>query len=531
MLNNYATTVLDPIGESIVDFVKLLHYNLKWAILWDWDGGRIGMRILLVDDELEGRSFLANYLGLLGHSVMECASGEEALITYNNHVFDMVLSDIKMGGISGIELVRKIKQINRQPHADVVLYTGFVDVELAIGALRAGAYDYLTKPINMDELKAILERVGEHKSLSTEDILNKHIEEDTQPVLKDKDEGVEQLHRQLAEQAGIGKIGIFSDGMRRVVRQAEQYHTDRSLPVLIQGETGVGKEIIAKIIHHGTIYSSAPFIDINCTAITPSLFESELFGYEAGSFTGGVSRGQKGKLDMAMGGTLFLDEIAEIPIELQAKLLRVIEEKNFYRVGGLKKIKTDIRIIAATNLDFEKRIAEGLFRKDLYYRLKVGQIIIPPLRERQDDILPLADMLLQDFSRRRGKQFRSISDEAGQLLLNYPWPGNVRELRNAMEWVSFMYDGTILQEEHLRNLTGKCSTSTVKARLTTPEQESEQALAVSPIFALGDHIDELIEKTLQKFGGNKTQSARHLGISIRTLYYRLERIQKRRKNQ
>lgn len=495
------------------------------------------MKILLVDDELEGRSFLANYLRLLGHTVMECVSGEDALLLYNDHAFDMVLSDIKMGGMSGIELVRRIKQVKGRTHTKVVLYTGFVDLELAIGALRAGAHDYLTKPINMDELKAILERVGEQALDRKNQMLNKPFDEDGRAVTRSKDDGVEELHRQLAEQAGIGKIGIFSEGMRRVVRQAEQYHTDRSLPVLIQGETGVGKEIIAKIIHYGTVYSSAPFVDINCTAITPSLFESELFGYEAGSFTGGVSRGQKGKLDMAMGGTLFLDEIAEIPIELQAKLLRVIEEKNFYRVGGLKKIKTDIRIIAATNLDFEKRIAEGLFRKDLYYRLKVGQIVIPPLRERQDDIVPLANMLLQDFSRRRGKQFSTISRAAAQVLLNYPWPGNVRELRNAMEWVSFMYDGTELQEEHLKNLTAKCSIGAVKARISEPEPEAEiqlQSVHVPshlPSFALGDHIDELIEQALQKFGGNKTQSARYLGISVRTLYYRLERIQKRRINQ
>ena len=493
-------------------------------------GGGIGLRILLADDELDGRSFFAKYLRLLGHTVTECDSGEEALTTYHDQGFDMILSDIKMGGMSGIELVRKIKQVKGENHADVVLYTGFVDVELAIGALRAGAYDYLTKPINMDELKAILERVGGERQalLREKETLTIHADEEVAVVSRDKDRGLEEVGHNLPKQGGIGKIGIFSDAMRRVVRQAEHYHTDRSVPVLIQGETGVGKEIIAKIIHYGTSYSSAPFVDINCTAITPSLFESELFGYEAGSFTGGVSRGQKGKLDMAMGGTLFLDEIAEIPIELQAKLLRVIEEKNFYRVGGLKKIKTDIRIVAATNLDFEQRIAEGLFRKDLYYRLKVGQIIVPPLRDRQDDILPLAEMLLQDFSQRRGKQFRSISRAAAQLLLDCPWPGNVRELRNAMEWVSFMYDGTELQVEHLKNMTGKVSEDAEGARISTRESQPIDRASASPAFQLGDHIDDLIEQGLQKFGGNKTQAARYLGISVRTLYYRLERIHKRR---
>ncbi|HWR41785.1 sigma-54 dependent transcriptional regulator [Sporomusa sp.] len=486
------------------------------------------MRILLVDDDVEGRSFLANYLVLLGHAITQCQSGEEALATYNNNVFEMILSDIKMDGISGIELVRESKKIKHEPAADVVLYTGFVDLELAIGALRAGAYDYLTKPINMDELKAILERVEEHQALlQKNEVLAKHFDEDVKVVMQDKHELAE-LQQKVATQAGIGKIGIFSDVIKRVVRQAEQYHTDRSLPVLIQGETGVGKEIIAKIIHYGEKLESGPFIDINCTAITPSLFESELFGYEAGSFTGGSTRGQKGKLDMAMGGTLFLDEIAEIPIELQAKLLRVIEEKSFYRVGGLKKIKTDIRIIAATNLDFEKRIAEGLFRKDLYYRLKVGQIIIPPLRQRKDDILPLARMFLQDFSERRGKQFRNISESAARLLLSYNWPGNIRELRNAMEWVSFMYDGTELKEEHLGNLAGKAIVPDIKEKESRGEWQ--KATDVPEAFALGDHIDELIEQALRRFGGNKTQAARSLGISVRALYYRLERLQKRRAN-
>lgn len=490
------------------------------------------MRILLVDDELEGRSFLANYLRLQAHNVTECASGEEALAIYNNEAFDMVLSDIKMGGISGIELVRKIKQVKRESNADVVLYTGFIDVELAIGALRAGAYDYLTKPINMDELKAILDRVGEHKALLRENnVLTTHFDEEVKAATKEQDRELKELRRKVAEQAGIGNIGIFSDAMRRVVSQAERYHTDRSLPVLIQGETGVGKEIIAKIIHYGASAASVPFVDINCTAITPSLFESELFGYEAGSFTGGVSRGQKGKLDMAMGGTLFLDEIAEIPIELQAKLLRVIEEKHFYRVGGLKKIKTDIRIIAATNLDFEKRIEEGLFRKDLYYRLKVGQIIIPPLRERKDDILSLANMFLQDFSRQRGKHFRGISDAAARLLLEYSWPGNVRELRNTMEWVSFMYDGTELQKEHLKNLAGNLSKNKADKWMPSSNPQPTHATASSTPFTLGDHIDDLIAQALQKFGGNKTQAARYLGISVRTLYYRLERIQKRHANE
>lgn len=481
------------------------------------------MQILLVDDDAEGRSFMADYLKLIGHHVVECGSGEEAINTYRTKPSDMVLSDIKMGGMSGIDLVRELKKVNPEYETDVVLYTGFVDVELAIGALRAGAYDYLTKPINMDELKSILNRIEEHQALLRENRkLTLHFDEEVKAATQDKERELQEMKKIAARHIGIGEIGVFSEVMRHVVRQAEHYHTDRSIPILIQGETGVGKEIIARIIHYGNMDATRPFVDINCTAITPSLFESELFGYEAGAFTGGASRGQKGKLDMAMGGTLFLDEIAEIPLDLQAKLLRVIEEKSFYRVGGLKKIKTDIRIIGATNLDFEKRVAEGLFRKDLYYRLKVGQIEVPPLRHRKVDILPLALMFLEDFSKRRHKKFLAINPVAAQFLLSYNWPGNVRELRNLMEWVSFMYDEEELKLEHLHNLHPKQLAGDNDQQIVLPG-ESDNSL-------LGTHVDEMILSAIKDFNGNKTQAARHLGISVRTLYYRLERMQKRYNN-
>jgi DNA-binding NtrC family response regulator len=485
------------------------------------------VHILLVDDENESRSFLADYLLLLGHQVVESSSGEEALQIYRGNNFQMVLSDIKMGGISGIDLIREIKSLKQQREADLVLYTGFIDIALAIGALRAGAYDYLTKPINVQELKAVLSRVEEHQaSMPEKYIVTQTLEEGAKNSVPGVDNQVDQPQKSVAEQAGIARIGIFSEQMKRIVQQAEKYHTDRSLPVLIQGETGAGKEIIARMVHYGKMQNAGPFVDINCTAITPSLFESELFGYEAGSFTGGTARGSKGKLDMAMGGTLFLDEIAEIPIELQAKLLRVLEEKSFYRVGGLKKIRTDLRIICATNLDFEKRIEQGLFRKDLYYRLKVGQIIIPPLRERQADILPLALMFLQDFSQRRGKRFTQISNAAAEFLLHYPWPGNVRELRNAMEWVSFMHDDEELKIEHLSNLiSGK---SSITPETETPPVVPEKTVLQPEHYVLQEHLDHLVEEALEKCGGNKTKAAQYLGISVRTLYYRLEKMHKKR---
>ncbi|CAG35206.1 sigma-54 interaction domain-containing protein [Desulfotalea psychrophila] len=315
---------------------------------------------------------------------------------------------------------------------------------------------------------------------------------------------------------GLGQygLGFFSAQMQEVVRHAEMYHTDRSIPVLIEGETGVGKEIIAKIIHFGRSKSLLPFVDINCTAISPSLFESELFGYDSGAFTGAVSRGKQGKLDCAHGGTLFLDEIAEIPTELQAKLLRVLEEKTFYRVGGLRHIPTDIRVIAATNIDFDSHVADGSFRKDLYYRLKVGHIYIPALRERREDILPLARMLLRQSSQKRHKKFHNISEAACQLLLQHPWPGNVRELKNLMEWATFMFDAPLLLPEHIAHRLTVLGDGQENLRPPSPPVHA-------PLLRKKRVSKEEVESAIKQCGGNKTQAAHTLGISIRTLYNRL----------
>jgi two-component system, NtrC family, response regulator AtoC len=334
---------------------------------------------------------------------------------------------------------------------------------------------------------------------------------------------VAKLLRELGHDArsvGLEGVGFFSEAMRALVSQAQKYHTDRTIPVLIEGETGTGKEIISKMIHYGNLEFTAPFVDINCAAITPNLFESELFGYEAGSFRGGLSRGQKGKIDLAAGGTLFLDEVGEIPLELQGKLLRVIQEKEFYRIGGLRKIKADVRIICATNSNLEQAVAKGTFRKDLYYRLKVGHIQIPSLRERMADIYPLALMFLQEFSRLRGKQFTSISEEAAGLLLSYAWPGNVRELRNTIEWATFMYDDAVLKPQHLGIIEKEQGRAEVAVALETKD------LRLPPKeFSLEKHIDHVVYEALRMHHGNKTATAQYLGISRRALCYRLDQME------
>jgi len=486
------------------------------------------VKILLVDDDPDSLTSVQSFLARLGHQVTGCSSAEQALLCYFQDDYPMVLSDIKMPGLSGLDLLAQIKATPRGDFSDIILFTGHGDIDSAIAALRAGAYDYLLKPIRVDELATIIERVREHQLLKRE---NKRLSEEfVQAVQAETEQTKEEMAKWklLANKNSGICMGVFSLCMALINELAYKYHTARDIPVLIQGETGTGKELIARIIHYGNKPDAAPFIDINCAALTPNLFESELFGYEPGSFTGGLAKGSKGKIDIAKGGTLFLDEVAEIPIDLQGKLLRVIQEKEFYRVGGLSKIKTDIRIICATNMDLETAVTEGRFRKDLYYRLKVGTILLPPLRERQEEILPLAAMFLESFSRQRAKHFASISREAEKILLDYSWPGNVRELRNAIEWAVFMHDDIELKPEHLGTIPTTCQFRENKTAPTAPILSAEVPFQLpSGGFSLEQFTDQIIIQALKMHDNNKTLTAQYLGLSRRALCYRLEQIANR----
>lgn len=484
------------------------------------------MYILLVDDDENSRQWIARFLQQLGHQVVECENGEIALETFPTKDFGMILSDIRMPGISGIELLQTIYNNSSKPDTDIVLFTGHGDMETAITALRSGAYDYLLKPINLEELAVLTERIAEHQALLRENKrLTSNFESEVNTATAETRKELSELKTMMAKSIGLGNIGIFSDSMRQIAEQAYKYHTDRSIPVLIQGETGTGKEIIAKMIHFGEAAQPLPFVDINCAAFTSSLFESELFGYEAGAFTGGLSKGQKGKLDLAAGGTLFLDEVGEMPLELQSKLLRVIQEKTYYRVGGVKKLETDVRIICATNVDLSEMIAQGKFRKDLYYRLKVGHIILPPLRERPTEILPLARSFLQEFSHTRKKHFAEIGKEAANLLQAYSWPGNIRELRNVMEWITFMYDDTEVRAEYLgimyRN-SEYLPTETKPTQSSSPSVIDPENFMLPPgRFDLNKFNDNVINKAMTMHKGNKTETANYLQMSRRILCYKL----------
>lgn len=300
----------------------------------------MSLNILLVDDDDQGRRYTASFLRKLGHVVVEAANGHAAQELFSSGDFHLVLTDIRMPRMSGLELLRTIHSFPGGRDVHVVLFTAYSDVDSAIEALRAGAYDYLLKPINVKELVALLERVAEHLALKREnEALTLRFEEAVNAATGETRQELSRLKEAYLQVVGLGRIGIFSEVLKQVFEHARILHAERYIPVLIDGETGTGKELVARYIHYGEEPVTAPFIDLNCAALAPNVFESELFGYEAGAFTGGLPKGKKGKLDLAQGGTLFLDEITEMPGEIQAKLLRVIQEKEFYRVGGLRSVK------------------------------------------------------------------------------------------------------------------------------------------------------------------------------------------------
>jgi len=488
------------------------------------------MKILLIDDEQHSRQAMLWFLKHQNHEVTECATGAEALEKFSIDDYPMVLSDIQMPGFSGIELAKAIKKLPNSWQTDIVLFTGYADLNSAVTALRAGVYDYLTKPVNPEELNSVIERVAEHQALLRENKnLTERFHDEVHAATEETRRELVQI-KQIVAESIIGSVGVFSECMQAIFHQAEQLHADRSIPVLIEGETGTGKEVISKLIHYGSSFdplSTTPFVDINCAALAPTLFESEFFGYEAGSFTGSMAKGAKGKFDLAHSGTLLLDEIGEIPSDLQGKLLRVLQEKEFYRVGGLKKIKTNIRLICATNIPLEQGVEHGTFRKDLYFRLKVAHIVIPPLRKRKEEILPMATMFLQEFSRHKKKQFATIAPQTARIMEEYDWPGNVRELRNIIEYATFAYNDNELKPEHILGLL-------------QPQQEQPASLPERggilelpfPLqgYPLKHYTEDIILKILAAHNNNQSATANYLGISRRALSYRLEEMRNKKEH-
>ncbi|MEA2063203.1 MAG: sigma-54 dependent transcriptional regulator [Gemmatimonadota bacterium] len=471
------------------------------------------MRILVVEDDRELGEVVANFLQFqLGHQVTVCTDGSQALELFSREPFPLVISDIRMPVMDGIELTRKLKAVPQGCSSDIILVTGFGDMGTAVAALRAGAYDYLIKPVDLVELGSVVDRVAEHQSLLKENReLTHQFEEKVAEVASETESKLRELQKAYAEIVGIGEVGIFSQGMRQAVSLARRFHNDRSIPVLIEGETGTGKEIITRLVHYGQGEVTSPFVSLNCTAISANLFESELFGYEGGAFSGAKQKGQMGKLELAQGGTLFLDEIGDMPLELQPKLLRVLEERQFYRVGGVKKIKLDLRVICAANQPLSRLVRKGKFRKDLFYRLNTGIISLPPLRDRPEAIAPLAKLFLKNLAEQKKSRLTRFQPASVRMLENHSWPGNIRELQNVIERLVLMTDDTEVKPEHLDFLNAEMD--------EVPEEKAHVPLRPESIVLPTDSLNlkeinnAIMRKTLLKFNYNKTAAADYLGLS------------------
>ena len=477
------------------------------------------MKILVVDDNPDSLRSLKVVLSDLGHHPVACDDPRHALRLAGQEHFPLVITDIRMPGMDGLDLLSRLKRTEGAKLSDVIIITGHGDMETAIQALRKGAYDYLNKPINARELAAAVERSAEHQALLAENTaLTRHFNETVEQATSDIRRDLKRATSMLRKVAGTGRVIAESAAMRRQLEQARIYHENPEVPVLIEGETGTGKEIIARLIHHGDEFCENPFIAVNCSAIPENLFESDLFGYEAGAFTGAQAKGSKGKLELSENGTLFLDEVSELPMSMQPKLLRVFEDRTFYRVGGLKLKRFNARIICAGNRNLENMIETGRFRSDLMHRIKVGHIRIPPLRQRPEDITPLVRYFLERETENKKREIRDISDSALDLLHDYHWPGNVRELENAVQRALLMNTGKELLREDFGFLgSGGAGLSEKPPRTFGPEsfELPEEGLD------LADLNDSIIQKTLEKFGGNKTRAASYLGISRFALHRRL----------
>ncbi|NPU83415.1 MAG: sigma-54-dependent Fis family transcriptional regulator [Syntrophaceae bacterium] len=446
--------------------------------------------ILVVDDDRAHRTMLKTLLGGWGYAVTEADDGSAAVAAVREGPFDLILMDIRMIHVSGIEALTEIKAFN--PAIPVILMTAYASVETAVEALKKGAYDYLTKPLDFDELKLTIRRAMEHLRLAEENRL---------------------LRENMEDRYSRMNLLGHSAAMTRLLETVSQIAPTEAT-VLVTGESGTGKELIAGAIHYGSLRKDGPFVKINCAALTESLLESELFGHEKGAFTG-ADRRKEGKFRQADGGTLFLDEVSEMSLGMQVKLLRVLQEREITRVGGSDVLKVDVRIIAATNKDLRQEIGQGRFRDDLFYRLNVVNLVVPPLRERREDIPLLAQHFLAQFAEKNRKGIKGFTPRAMDGLLRHEWPGNVRELMNAVERGVVMARSEWLGEEDLA-LTLPDGTSPV-----SPEPSEETGLTVE-----GTSLDELeraaILKTLEGAGGNKSEAARRLGITRRTLHKKLK---------
>ena len=441
-------------------------------------------RILVVDDEPAQRELVSGFLRKRGFEVDEAAGGQAALARFTQEPFDLVLTDQRMPDLSGLDLLQRLRAVT--PEAAVIVMTAYGTIETAVGAIKAGATDYLSKPINLDELLHRIERVRERQRLLGEN--------------RELRAALEERHR---VEGIIGDSGRMQEVLSLVRRVAGSDAT-----VLIRGESGTGKELIARAIHHASPRAAGPLVAVSCAALPEGLLESELFGHEKGAFTGAAAS-RKGRFELADGGSIFLDEIGDLPLHLQVKLLRVLQERQFERVGGTRTIPVDVRVLAATHRNLEALVREGRFRDDLYYRINVVTLLLPPLRERREDLPPLMYHFLTRFAEKNGKTIRGLTREARDALLRYDYPGNVRELENLIERAVVLTRDEVIGKSDLP--------------LTLDEQTAENDAPAGLVAAAEGLERRMIRDALSRAGGVQTRAAELLGISERVLRYKLRK--------
>jgi DNA-binding NtrC family response regulator len=444
------------------------------------------LNLLIVDDERAIREACREVAQSLGFNSSGADSAEHAYRVLDSQGVDVILLDLKLPGAGGLEALHQIKE--RKPDAVVIVVTGYGTVQSAVQAMKNGAYDYVTKPFSMDELRLLLERVAGHLKLKTENRM---------------------LREKIKSKQGFGSIVGRAPEMEKLYRIiAKAAHSTH--PVLILGESGTGKEMVARSIHFSGPFRDKPFIPVDCGSLVPTLIESELFGYVKGAFTGAV-QSKEGLLAIAEGGTVFLDEVGELPVDLQAKLLRAIQEKEIRPVGSTKRIAINVRILAATNRDLEQAVAQGTFRRDLYFRLNVLSLRIPALRERRQDIPLLVGHFMERLSRTSGQE-RTISDDALKAMLAYDWPGNVRELENCLERACAFTTGPLIQ---VGDLPSSLHGAAAGASLAGGDGSTK-------IIPMAELEKMTIQNTIAQLNGDKLLAARLLGIGKTTLYRKLK---------
>jgi len=446
--------------------------------------------ILIVDDEDAQRNILKGYLEKKGYKIFSASSGTEGIDVVQNNLIDIVLSDFKMPDKTGLEVLEEVKQIN--PEISFVILTAYGTIEDAVKAMRLGAFDYISKPVDLDELDLMIERVIENKNLRSE---------------------IQILKNQLKEKFKIDSFISHSPKMEEVLSIAARA-ADSKATILISGESGTGKEVLAKSIYYVSSRKEKPFIAVNIPALPETLLESELFGHEKGAFTG-ADKAKKGRFELADTGTIFLDEIGDIPINLQVKLLRVLQEHQIERLGSTENINIDVRIIAATHQNLEEKIKDGSFREDLFYRLNIVSLHIPPLRERREDILPLIDHFTEKYSKENNKPKLTLSKESVDLLIKYNFPGNVRELENVIERAVVLCRSEAITVNDLPIVV-----KGFKAEKEIPV--NDDATIIEQVEALEK---KLIYDALSKANGNQSMAGRLLGLTERNLRYKMQKYE------